>query len=186
MTNFSTKLKRCFPKPFMVAYKRPKNIRDILVRAKLDDRKSSRMKNGFTTCTRPKRSCYSCIQCDPATSHKFHRSGESWKITAPLDCESTNVIYKLACRKCREFVYIGETKRKFCQRLADHRGYIKRKVLNHPVENHFNQPGHDITNLIPLPIEKVFPEGNHQLMKQREKYWIQKYDSVCNGANSRE
>ena len=123
---------------------------------------------------------------DPATSHKCHRSGESWKITAPLDCESTNVIYKLACRKCREFVYIGETKRKFCQRLADHRGYIERKVLNHPVGNHFNQPGHDVTDLIPLPIEKVFPEGNHQLRKQREKYWIQKYDSVCNGANSRE
>ena len=184
MTDFSNRLKRCFPKPFMVGYKRSKNIRDILVRAKLENKKSDRRKNGFTNCNR--RSCYACIQCEPTSSHKCYSSGLSWKITAPLKCDTSNVVYRLGCRKCRTFVYIGETSRKFSERLTDHRGYITRKILNHPVGQHFNLPGHDVTDLIPLPIEKVFPEGDHQLRKQREKYWIQQYDAVCNGANSRE
>ena len=181
MTNSSTRLKKTFPRPFLVAYKRSKNIRDILVRAKLENRKSGRRKNGFTPCPRP---CYACIQCERATSHKCHSTGESWKITAPLDCETSNVIYRLGCRKCPPFVYIGETERRFCDRLTDHRGYINRKE-KHPVGDHFNRPGHDITDLIPLPIEKVFPEGDHQLRKQREKFWIHKYDAVHSGANSR-
>lgn len=149
----------------------------------METRRSGRKRNGFTQCPR---NCYACIQCERASDHRCHRSGKTWKITAPLNCESTNVVYKLGCRKCKPFVYIGETSRRFCDRLADHRGYITRKVLDHPVGAHFNMPGHDITDLVPLPIEKVFPEGNDQLRKQREKFWIQQYEAVCFGANTKE
>ena len=67
------------------------------------------------------------------------------------------------------------------------RGYVSRKVLNHPIGHHFNQEGHDITDMIPLPIEKVYPEGDDLLRKRREKLWILRYDAVnFEGANSRE
>ena len=75
-------------------------------------------------------------------------------------------------------MYIGETGRRFCDRLADHRGYVSRKDLKHPIGLHFNQDGHHVTDMIPLPIEKVFPEGDDLLRKRREKVWIQAYDAV--------
>ena len=83
-------------------------------------------------------------------------------------------------------MYVGETQRRFCDRLTDHRGYVNRKVLDHPVGSHFNQGSHDITDLVPLPIEKVLPMGDHRLRKRREKVWIQRYNAVEWGANSRE
>ena len=135
-----------------------------------------------------RRACMACIQCERATEHRCNRTGSTWKITAPLNCQSTNVIYKLGCRRCPNFVYVGETQRRFCDRLTDHRGYIRRKVLNHPIGFHFNQRGHDKngTDLLATPIEKVLPMDDHLLRKRREKVWIQRYDSVIHGANSRE
>ena len=35
-------------------------------------------------------------------------------------------------------------------------------------------------------IEKVLPLGNDQLRKIRESYWINQYDSISYGANTRE
>lgn len=144
------------------------------VRATQERRKSGRKKNGFTPCIRSR--CHACIQSERASEHRDHKSGKTWKIEAPLNCQSTNVVYKLGCRKCGPFVYIGETSRRFCDRLADHRGYINRKRLDTQVGNHFNLPGHVVTDLKPLPIEKVLPEGDNQLRRERERFWIQQYD----------
>ena len=131
--------------------------------------------------------CYACIQCERATSHSCQRSKRTWQITSALNCESRNVIYKIGCKKCKYFVYIGETERRFSDRLTDHRGYVNRKVLNHPIGGHFNKGGHDITDMIPIPIEKVYPENDDLLRKRREKLWIQRYDAVSfEGGNTRE
>ena len=45
-------LRRCFSKPSVVAYKRPKNLRDLLVKSKFQSgRRSDRILNGFSRCT---------------------------------------------------------------------------------------------------------------------------------------
>ena len=147
MVDRSNRMKRCFTKPSLVAYRRPKNLGEILIRAKLPNRKSARKKNGFTHCSR---ACLACIQCDKATTHTDHKTGKTWQISAPLNCESTNVIYKIGCKKCPLWgPYGGETERKFSERLADHRGYVRRKV-DTPVGEHFNLPGHNITDILSL------------------------------------
>ena len=58
--------------------------------------------------------------------------------------------------------------------------------LNWSVGHHFNQHAHTITDLIAMPIEKVFPTNCPLTRKNRESYWIANYDSVSFGANSRE
>ena len=157
-------------------------MRDILTRAKLPTLGSGRKRDGFTHCGRL---CMACIQCDRATEHKCLKTGQVWAITAALNCMSMNVIYKIGCRKCRFFVYIGMTERQFCQRLAEHRGNVMRKVTGHPIGKHFCQVGHDVTDMIPLPIEKVV--GNRAILRQREKVWIRRYDAISSdGANSRD
>ena len=88
------------------------------------------------------------------------------------------------CKKCPSFCYIGETRKRFRDRMEQHRGSITQKKDN-PVGNHFNKPGHSVADLLPVAIERVLPKGNHLLRKTRESYWINQYDSVTFGANIR-
>ena len=191
MTDRCPRLRRCFQQPSVVAYKRSKNLRDLLVRSKFSmKRKSTRITNGYTTCKRNFQ-CKTCalsgLKSDQVVaSHKCYKTKQEWKITAPVDCQTRNCVYRLTCRRCPQWVYIGETGRRFSDRLAEHRGSISRKILKHPVGSHFNQHGHKITDLVGIPIERVLPRDSPLTRKNRESYWISKYDSVSFGANSRE
>ena len=161
----------------------------MLIRAKVQMKRSSkRPKHGYSVCRKL------CMACPLAgvgpgkkiDTHKCLKTGQSWNITSTLDCQSANVIYKLSCKKPNcSWVYIGETSRKFCQRLTDHRGYIHRKDLSKPAGHHFNQKGHSIQDLQAYAFEKVLPIDN-MLRKQRESMWISRYDSISLGANNRD
>ena len=68
-------LKKVFPQPPMVTWTRPKNLREILIRAKLPKelnvRRSSRNKTGFKHCG------FNCIMCK--FSPKFAKSIEGYE-----------------------------------------------------------------------------------------------------------
>ena len=186
MTNQNADLKRCFPKPPMVAYRRAKNLKDHLVRAKISSkRRSARLRNGYAPCKRP---CKNCLFSTPTTTHTCYRTKKTWNITAPINCNTENVIYKITCKKCPDFCYIGETKRRFRDRMAEHRGYITQKKDNNPIGKHF-LTGHGKNPeqyLHAIAIERVLPRGKTQLRKRRESHWINNYQSVRYGANTRD
>ena len=189
MTDENSRLKRCFPKPSLVAYKRSKNIKDILVRAKVcNKRKSNRKINGFFGCKRKVwEKCMLCVLIPEAglKTHKCHKTKEIFNINSVVTCTTKNVIYKISCRRCPEFVYIGETGRRFCDRFADHRGYVTRMEIEKAIGEHFNKARHKCSDMIPSIIEQVQPLGNNFLRMRREKYWINKYQAVDFGANRR-
>ena len=123
------------------------------------------------------------------TTHTCKRLKKTWKITAPIDCNTSNVIYKLSCKKpgCHKWFYIGETKRRLCLRINDHRSTIYRKSTKHSVGRHFakghgNKPE---AYLEVTGIERVLPHGNDLLRKRRESYWINQYNAIKFGANTR-
>ena len=95
------------------------------------------------------------------------------------------MIYKLSCTKCIDWVYIGETGRRFRDRFQEHRGYVSQKNLSQPTGEHLNKPGHTVDNILPTIIERVFPIDNKALRLRRESYWIKKYQSVEFGANKK-
>ena len=168
MTDQSQPLKRYFNKPSLVAYKRHKNLGDILVKAKVySKRRSERSKNGFGPCQRV---CTLCKTNIKTSTHSCNRTGRRWDIKSPINCVTDNVIYKLLCRKCPDFLYIGETKRRFCDRVQEHRGAISQKKTDHPVGAHFNQEGvrHSVIYLVAVAIERVLPRNNTAHRKQRE------------------
>ena len=184
-------LKRCFPEPSMVAYKRSQNLANLLVRAKVTKGKqSSRLKNnGFKPC---ERACEMCIRSqnfgqDPIKTHSCQRTGQSWPISAPLTCLSKNIIYRLTCKKCPQskFLYIGETKRRACDRFTDHRGYVTQGRHEMPAGEHFSKKNHTTMDMNFLPLERVLPQGDDILRKTRETVWIRNYDATTFGKNSR-
>ena len=183
MVDGSTILKRCFPQPSVVAYKRSKNLKDMLIRSKVKNtRASTRNVLGFKPC---KTVCAMCLNSPVASSHRCYRTGQEWKIAAKITCKTKNVVYKLSCLKCPEFVYIGETGRRIMDRIQEHRGYINQKRQDQPAGQHFNLPGHDYRHLVVTPIERVLPVGDSLIRKSREKLWIERYDAVTYGANTR-
>ena len=184
MCDDSPKLKRCFPNPPVVAYKRHKNLKDLLIRSKVQSKRSSkRILEGFKNCGR------ACILCaylpkDSIKHHKCYKTGKINNISNPVNCTTTNVIYKIECKKCPEWVYIGETGQRFCERFTAHRGYVNRQEVDKPTGLHFNIKGHTVLDMIPMIIEEVRPKNDPNLRLIRESLWITQYQSVEFGANN--
>ena len=182
MTKENPGLKKIFKAPSVVAYRRSKNLRDMLVRAKLAKRKCTRHTGGFFPC---RRFCELCKMSGKHTSHTNKVTGQTWSINSKITCLTTNVVYKVLCRKCEDWFYIGETGRRLCDRAENHRGYANRRDDQNPVGRHFSLPGHDARDIQIFGIEEVTPKNDDMLRKRRESYWIHKYDAVSQGANTR-
>ena len=80
--------------------------------------------------------------------------------------------------------YIGETERSLKERFSDHKNYVKNHHLNQATGAHFNEPGHQIEHMKVIAIEKL-KNKNTQYRKEKEKFFIQKFDSFHNGINKR-
>ena len=91
------------------------------------------------------------------------------------------------CRQCPQakFLYIGETSRRVCDRFSEHRGYVTQGQLEQPEGQHFSQRGHTTMDMVCTPIERVLPPGDTALRGIREHLWIQRYDIVAFGNNTR-
>ena len=89
----------------------------------------------------------------------------------------------IECRKDNcEMRYIGETKIILKFRLADHRGYITNQDLSKPTGQHFNTPGHSLADLSITILEKVRSQ-DHLYRKERERYFIRKFNTFYRGLN---
>ena len=129
-------------------------------------------------------------------------------ITTPITCNTENVIYLWICTKCgfnckihtnkrnaqafrpatnvrinvKGTNYIGRTKRKYKQRMAEHRDYPKSGRTEEPSGEHFRLPGHAVSDLFGLAIEHV-KSNDPFVLKTREAFLIKKFDSYKNGLN---
>ena len=173
-------LKEIFPKPPMVAYKRPQSLRDILVKAKLPQPSSKRPKrnsNGMKKCLNcnicPYVSCYSVIKSSVDNSPV--------NISSTVDCNTRNVIYLIDCLKCKN-QYIGQTGRSFKERIREHLGYIRNNKISEPTGLHFNLPGHNISMFKASIIEKC-KFDSRMYRETREEWYIQKFQTKFKGMN---
>ena len=89
--------------------KRQKNIKDHLIRAKVpSDPKPhpSRRNRGMQKC---RKNCTACPYIREVKSLKINQN--EWKINQSLNCEVSNCIYLIECRKNNcNMKYVGETK----------------------------------------------------------------------------
>ena len=100
-------------------------------------------------------------------------------ITSPTDCQISNVIYELHCKK-DSLPYIGETSKTAETRFVGHLNTILQEChenTNTPVGQHFRLPGHSHTDIQVTPFEKVKTRIPF-VRKAREAYLIDKYDRL--------
>ena len=178
-------MKKIFPEPPMVCWTRPKNLREYLIRAKLPRevtvRRSRRNNTGFRHCDRD------CIMCKFSPKFIDHIVSSVTKEKVPiqsnLTCVSKNVIYSITCTKqegnCKSKPqYIGQTKRRVCDRFSEHKNSIK-KDSNKPVGKHFSIPGHQQCDLQIIPFEEIRSK-NPFVRLSREKFYIRKLNPELN------
>ena len=97
-----------FNKPPLVAYRRPKSLRDRLVSTKFRNGTTDNalIPRGCKPCQRPK--CSWCNKINETKTFKSTSNNKIFTIFHSLDCQSSWVIYIIECNTCR-LQYIGKS-----------------------------------------------------------------------------
>ena len=175
-------LKEVFPLPPLVAYKRPRNVRDLVVKARVPPpytRSSARIQAGYKKCTNI--SCMTCPYAIPGKNVKSFATKLNVEVNAPVNCFSNHIVYCISCIHCGQ-QYIGESHRSLKERFGEHRGYVRGEKLNKATGEHFNLEGHSISDMRIQIVEKIFTK-NGFFRKEREKMFINKFDTKRKGLN---
>ena len=190
----SEKCKKLFPKPPIMAYRRGRNLNDLLVSRRLpqntdihglpppstniDSNNSTceecgrTFKNGkgkmihFKLIHSPKEStptpagfskcgdkrCNTCKLGTFGNKIQITSTNKTFIIRNPITCKTSNVVYCLTCKKCKE-QYIGETEQEIHERQRGHLSDINSNKSGLPYVSHFRRCG--IENYTITGIEKV-------------------------------
>ncbi|XP_060598432.1 uncharacterized protein LOC132752158 [Ruditapes philippinarum] len=169
----SQKLNKMFPTKPTIAYRRPKSLRDILVRAQL--RPIMTDKEGQSgPCGTPR-----CQTCAVMLLTKTFSSKIGAKISLKdiMNCKTANVIYLISCKVCNK-QYVGETKLPLNKRMNLHRSDWKTRKFNRsPVAEHFHLEGHSFKDVSLCCIEHN-TKWSDITRKSRETYWIRRLNTL--------
>ena len=102
-------------------------------------------------------------------------------INGSVSCITINVLYLIGCKKCTQ-QYIGETERTVKERFLEHKGYVTTGTMTKATGRHFNEKGYSVSDMTLTILEKVFNQ-NPQYRKQREKMWINQFNTRYRGLN---
>ena len=177
----------------MAAYRQPPNLRRLICKSKLHPISNGKklVRGAHKNAAGWKKCGHNCKICPYTLNNtntvKGLASGYEHKIKQSVNCDSENVIYYWKCTKsnCEDYPeceYIGKTKRKFKDRLAEHRDYPKRDIKTEPSGSHFTKRGHNVSHLKGLVLEQV-RNSDPFVLKTREHLLIQKFNTFRRGLN---
>ena len=187
-------LREVFAEPPMAAMRQPPNIRKMICRATLSQpkradrlgRRTHKSAPGWKKCGQGSTTC--CPFALPSTQTVVGQvTGYSHEIRDPVTCQTQNCVYYWKCLKqnCKSYPkceYVGLTTRPYRQRLAEHKQYVRSKILDTPSGGHFNNQGHELSHLAGLVLEHV-KSNDPFVLRAREYLYIQKFDTYRNGLN---
>ena len=163
----SERMKFVLPEPSIIAFKRQRNLADILVHSKTNKTLRRKMCSGSYTCGKNCSVCPLIIATDKLQSSDKKKE---FNITSHVDCESDNVVYAIVCRACDKTVYVGETNRRLKDRIIEHRSSISTKK-EFSVAIHFNSDDYCLKDMQVIGIERSRMKKDIYRRK-REKLWM--------------
>ena len=137
-----------FEARIIFGHRRPKNLREHLVRAALKPPPtnadllvlSQRAKD--RECASPGR-CKYCPRLDTNGSIKGNTDGRKFRSRMSVTCRSNNLIYAIECTRCGMH-YVGQTKRRLMDRMVNHFATIRGEQMKYPVGHHFSRRNHHL------------------------------------------
>lgn len=179
-------LKNTFQEQPVYAYRRNKNLRDIIGQTTLLNSKVVRKKELKVGKCRP---CLTqihnqcCKQVTSTTNFTSQQTKQTFKIYHNLNCRSDFVIYLLECRRCK-IQYIGKSEPPFNLRLNKHRNDAKNpkedtiEACKHFNQHHrFNRDA-KFTLIEQIKDKRKSREELRTILLKRENFWINKLKTL--------
>ena len=173
----------------VIAYKRSKSLRDVLVRS---SEGHAIIKGSCGPCNKPK--CSWCVLINKTSTFTgTQRDDKVFDIFHTVNCQSTFVIYIIECRICR-LQYVGKSETAFNLRLNNHRNHIKRGINSCELSEHFlhNSRSHDFSKDVTITIIEQIKRSNmtierkKEILRGREIFWQSRLNTLQpNGLNKR-
>ena len=175
--------------PPVVAYRRNKNLRDILGQTHLSrgkkivkSTKPDRYTGSYACLTSTKNQC--CRHVQSTKTFSSDNTGETLRILHNLNCRSQNIIYLGHCALCPRTQYVGKSEPPANLRINTHRRDVT-GPLGGAFDKHFAQEGHDFNKHARFTIiEQIRSHKsnskleNRRLLEQREDYWMIRLQTI--------
>ena len=162
----------------LTAFRRPKNLKDHLVRAKLKQAKvTSETSENTSKCLRPN-TCRYCPKLNTDGWILCSASGRTYMSRFNISCCSSNLIYCITCKRCG-LQYVGQTKRELKMRLSEHFLKISRNDPDSEIAGHINPLHHSGLDDVSISVVDVVHAAPHTskakyLRDLLEFNWIQR------------
>ena len=104
-------------------------------------------------------------------------------INTSVNCQTRNIIYCVSCQKCRA-QYIGQSERSLHDRFSEHKGYVVNSVRSKATGEHFNLPGHTVSDMNVTIVEKVYSR-DQMVREERESMFIKSMNTKHKGLNKK-
>ena len=178
----NSNLRTAFEQEPLIAYRRNKNLVDLIGSKKILDgkvvRENNRKKQLYCRPCLTRRDNICCRQVLKINTFTSYRTGETFKMFHQLNCKSSHLIYLLQSRIC-QLQYVGKSETSFNIRLNNHRKDSKNE---NPILacKHFQNSNHNFQRDAKFTlIEKITKsftttEELRLLLKKRENFWILK------------
>ena len=145
------------PKSVFPAYRRTKNLKDILALSKFGGTGSSvhhtrQETGGCFNCSKKCDLCQKFLIQD--TKFQSFATGCVYKINQQSSCTSKNVIYLAACDKCKK-QYVGSTSTEFKVRFRNHKSSMLNNKRTCELAVHYNSFEHQICQISFIAIEQI-------------------------------
>ena len=122
MFSNSKEHREIFPEPLVTAFRRHKNLNDLLVKAGLTNNNNCD-KRGCTRCEKSR--CQICQFMSNSDSFYSHLAKKEYKVKFSFNCDSSNVVYLVDCVVCG-IQYMGNTSKPFSLRFNDYKPCYRR------------------------------------------------------------
>ena len=161
-----------------IGYRRPKNLRDILVKARLPPEvkpdEPDRPPPVQKVCK--SKHCRYCPILDKSGKVKAHTTGRTYRSRQNVCCNSNNVIYCITCKRCGK-QYVGQTKNSLKERFKSHFYQIAHDPKKTEVSRHFNQKNHSRLDDVQIHILE-FVHSNIERADTKEKRLHREFDWI--------
>ena len=167
------KAKEIFTSTPMVAYRRPRSLKNMLVKNVISEDDTPEKSKTTEPCGKGK-----CKLCkDIAITDEITNSKRKIKIKAENGgtCQTKNLIYGVICTRCN-MICVGQTGTTLCSRFSKHRYDIKHRPDNSEIAEHFHT-GHEEGDLKVMILQTGLSESEDQ-REYFEDRWMCRLQSL--------
>ena len=180
-------LEQIFQNNLFVAYKRNKNLQEIIGGHTIKNGKvfkaHSKSREGKCEPCNTSKPSLCCKQVIDTSTFQSYQTQQLYTIFHKLNCKSKFIIYLMECALCK-IQYVGKAETAFNIRLNNHRKDVN-NPKSIPANFHFRKPGHSFNlhakfTLIEQ-LSNIHTTDKETLkfrLKRREDFWIQKLETL--------